>query len=303
MEKIIYLKLLQDYNDTLNCKTFIFIKKIIFYFRNFFCIISKKNVDNFIIWTLPFIRNIPKIKIEKIIIKELKNIEENFILVLSRELKKKEIYEILDKFDIKYINGNLAKKALIFKALEYINKLQNKESKNRNVAILVNKNININVFIIKRLALEYKSVKIVSKFSNEFRGVEKKLYNESGIALQFSNDYKKSLKNSSLIINLDYFEEEINKYCINTNAIIINTEKNLKIKTKFFEGILINSYNIEYLDKSIGKYCDFFESLDIYESLMNSNIFINEESIKVLNVIGNNGIIVEKELKNIGQKY
>ena len=299
MEKIIYIKLLEDYNDITTYKLPMFIKKIILYLKKFFSIMTKNKIEGFTIWTLPFEYIEFNFKIEKVIGKVLKNVEENSILVLSKDLKKKEIYEVLDKFDIKYVTGNIAKKELLFKVLEYINKIQNKEQKDRDVTILVDKNTARNMAIINRLALECKSIKIVSKASNGFRKLEEKLYNENGIAMQFSNNNRKSLKNSNLIINMDFNEEQINKYNINPNAIIINTENKVKIKAKFFNGILINSYNIEFLDRPISKDFKAFECLDIYESLMIANNSANEKSIKILNVIGNNGIIECEEMGTV----
>ena len=136
--------------------------------------------------------------------------------------------------------------------------------------------------------------------------MEEKLYNENGIAIQFSNSYKKSLKKSDIIINLDFCETDINEYEINTNAIIINTEDKLKIKTKLFNGIVVNSYNIKFVKtvnklNEIIKILDEFDNLFIYESIINSDnkYLLNDNNVKVINTIGNNGIILDKEFKNI----
>ena len=302
MKEIIYFKLVQDYNDMINYKIPVLIKKILFKLKKIFKIINKKKIQEATIWILPIEKNEFNYKIEKIIRNVLKRIDKNTILVLSKELKKKEIYEILEEFDIKYVTGKYAKKKLLFKALEYINKLQNIELKDRNITILVDKNIDNNTVIIKRLALECKSIKIVGEENNKFKKLEEKLYSEKGIAVQFSNNYRKSLKSSNIIINLDFNEEEIKKYNINPKAIIINTENNLKIKAKFFNGILINSYNIEFLDRTIGNDFKAFECIDIYESLMIANNSVNEKSITIINVIGNNGMIECEEIKKYASK-
>ena len=308
MCKFIYLKNVQDYEDIYRSKRVLFLKKMIFYFKNKFNIITKKNINNINIWILPYMKDISLKKLEKIIRKELINKE--IRLVLSSSLKKKEIIDIFDKYNIQYINGNLAKRELLFKVINYINKLQKKKQNEREITILTNEVTEENFNLITRIAFESKSIKIVSKYINKFKNLEEKLYNENGIAIQFSNSYRKSLKNVDIIINLDFTEVEINEYQINSKAIIINIENNLRIKTKSFSGIVVNSYNIDF-KKPIKEFQDIlkllkeFNSLDIYESILNSinKHLIKENNIKILNTIGNNGIILEKEFKNISQKY
>ena len=308
MCEFIYLKNVQDYEEICRFKRVLFLKKAIFYFKNKFNIITKKNINNINIWILPYMKDISLKKLEKIIRKELINKE--IRLVLSSSLKKKEIIDIFDKYNIQYINGNLAKRELLFKVINYINKLQKKKQNEREITILTNEVTEENFNLITRIAFESKSIKIVSKYINKFKNLEEKLYNENGIAIQFSNSYRKSLKNVDIIINLDFTEVEINEYQINSKAIIINIENNLRIKTKSFSGIVVNSYNIDF-KKPIKEFQDIlkllkeFNSLDIYESILNSinKHLIKENNIKILNTIGNNGIILEKEFKNISQKY
>ena len=82
----------------------------------------------------------------------------------------------------------------------------------------------------------------------------------------------------------------------------------MKIKSKSFNGIIINSYIIHFLKTiEIIKDMDFnsFEEINIYESLLldSDRNLINENTIKIVGIIGNNGIIPEKEFKNISQNY
>lgn len=303
MNKIIFIKETQDYDKISK------LKKILLSLKRKLNIVRKDKYDIFNIWTLPITGNITDKKFEKIIKKELKSklVNDNTLIVLSNELKSKETIKILDKYNIKYINGNLAKKKLIFKVINYINKMQNTKQNEREITILVNEAFDININLITKLAFESKSIKIVSKHINKFRNLEEKLYSENGIAIQFSNSYKKSLKNADIIINLDFSKLEINEYEIATKAIIINTENKLKIKSKLFNGIVINSYNIKFgkCSKNINSILQLlkdFNNLEIYESLLifgNSRYLLNGNSIKVLNTIGNNGIILENEFKNI----
>lgn len=299
MVKLVYVKLLNDYNDIANYKLPKCIKKLLLKIKRILRIITQKEIDGLIIWNLPFFKNEIGLKKEEIKMSILKKVREDNVLVLSKELKTTEIVDILDRYNIKYIKGKLAKKKLIFNVLEYISKLQNKNVKKREISILVSKDTQINIDLIIELANISRLVKIVNNGKNRFKKIEEKLYNEQGIAIQFSNNFKKSLKNADIIINLDFNEEEINKYSISSKAIIVNTEDNMKIKSKSFNGILINFYDIELIDKSIdNKFCDFY-LVDIYESLIITNKIIDKNKILIKSVIGNNGRILEKEFKNI----
>lgn len=298
MEKIIYVKIVENYNEIVKYKVPLILKKIIFYFKKLFNIVTKMQLNGNVLWILPFKDTIEIKKLEKIIVKDLNKIKENITVVLSSKLKKKEFINIINKYNIKYVKGNLAKKKLVFKILQYINTLQNTELNKRDIVVMANKDTNINIKIIERLAVESKSIKIVSKNNSKFKKLEQKLYNDKGIAIQFSNSYKKSLKNANIIINLDFNETEINEYYINSNAIIINTENKMKIKSNFFNGIIINSCKIHISQYNMSKE---FDNLDVYESLLigSSEYMLNENNIKIEKVIGTNGIILEKEFKNM----
>ena len=292
MEDIIYLKLVQDYEDALNSNKFIFFKKWIFKFKNSFNIVTKKRIGIFNFWVLAYKENIQNNKFERIIKKSFLN--KDIKLVLSDELNKEEVVKILHKYNVKFLNGNLAKKKLIFKVLEYINKMQTQKNSQREITVLVNENNKINLNILNRLAFESKSLKIVSQKICEFKKLEEKLYKENGIAIQFSNSYSKSLKKSEIIINLDFSEQLINEYEINKKAIIINTKDKIKIKSKMFNGVLINSVLIK-LPQNIKKikYMYEFNNLLVYESLIENNL--EDANVKILKLIGINGNIEKRD--------
>lgn len=83
------------------------------------------------------------------------------------------------------------------------------------------------------------------------------------------------------------------------NGIIVNVNQKVKIHKKSFSGINVNSYNINIPDeyKRNG-----FEDKEMYESALVrktqfQNIInkINEDNIEISSLIGNNGVINEKE--------
>ena len=127
--------------------------------------------------------------------------------------------------------------------------------------------------------------------------------------------YKKSLKKSKFIINLDFNQIEINEYEIFEKAIIINCIKDeIKIKSMLFNGTIINSYDIGYKKDFIDsfkqrKIYEDFSRLMLYASLIENkeNIFeicdkLEKDEVRIINLIGNSGIINKKELNNIHKK-
>ena len=315
-KKIIYLKEVDSYDDILKKeykKLPLFFKKIIFLFKNIFNIVTKKSEEEYNVWIIPIKEKYSNDKLEKILKKNLKI--NNNIYVISKELEKSNIYEIMDMYGIKYVIEEKVKKLLLISGLEYIAKLKKKDINSLDVTILVKDNSDINLFLIEEIAKLVKNLKIVSINIYKFRKLEEKLYNELGIAIQFSNSYKKSLERANIIINFDYSEIEINEYNICNNAIIINcTKDNIKIKSRLFEGININSYDIN-MNKEI---VNTFKKINIYENynklilyasiIEKDNDFlvsyndIEESKVSIIDFIGNKGIINNEEFKNITKK-
>lgn len=316
MEKIIYLKELNNYNEILKkeYKNFpLILKKIIFLFKNIFNIVTRKNIDGYNIWILPMKDKYSEDKIKNIIKNKFKI--DNNVYVISKELANNNIFRIMNEYGLKYITEGKAKRQLLIPVLQYISKLQKKDVNSLDLTLLVNDNSEMNLLLIEEISKIVKSIKIVSLNIYKFRKLEEKLYNEEGIAIQFSNSYKKSLEKSNLIINFDFSEIEINEYNICNNAIIINCYKeNIKIKARLFEGIIINSYDISLDKKIIQKFKDIdiyynYKNIILYASIIEKDknfitLYKNseEEKTKIMNLIGNNGIINKKEFKNIIKK-
>ena len=316
MKDIIYLKEVSNYDEILkkrSNKLPLFFKKIIFLYKNIFNIITKKNVEGYNIWTLPIT---DKYSISKInnLLKKIKPEHDN-IYVLSNELNNRQIHKIINEYNIQCITEEKLKKILITYILEYICNTQKKELNNLELTILVNNACEINMYIIEELAKTAKTLKIVSLNIYKFKNLEERLYNEYGIAIQFSNSYKKSLAKSKIIVNLDFCEIEINEYEICNSAIIINCiENNIKIKSRLFNGIVVNSCNIGLKKEIVNK----FKKINIYENynklMLYTSVIENEndittiyeqledDKISIINLIGNNGELNKKEFKILDKK-
>lgn len=298
MNKIVYLKEI-DKSLYLNKITL----KIQYWFKRVFNIIKKVKIENVEIWNLPIKSDDNIKKIQKVFAKLLNS--QNFY-VLSQNLENKKIYNVLNDKEIKYLKTGKIKKLLSIKILEYILSIQKKEIQNTEVNILVKESSNINSYIIEEIAKNALNVKIISNNIYKFKKIEEKLYDEYGIAIQFSNSYKKSLSKSNIIINLDFDEIDLNEYLIYDRAIIINCiNQNIKIKSKLFNGVVINSVNISFNQelkdkfKNLGLYNDF-SSLILLASVLEQENYktdINNYLVKIKNLYGNNGQISKNELK------
>lgn len=298
MKKIIYLK---EIKKTLHPDKITL--KIEYYFRRVFNIIKKEKIEDIEIWYLPININDKLKKIENAFDKIL-NMQNTY--VLAESLKNKKIYNILNAKKIEYLNTNKIKKVLSIQVLEYILSIQKREIQNSEVSILANDNSNINVYVIEKIARNALNVKIISNKIHKFKKLEEKLYNEHGIAIQFSNSYKKSLLKSNIIINLDFDEIDLNEYLIYDRAIIINcTNQNIKIKSKLFNGVVINNFNVNLKKDLIEK----FKKLEIYNNFSNIDLIasileqkdymtnLDDYSVKIKSLYGNNGQISKNELK------
>ena len=305
MKNIIYLKNVKNYEKLLTDKLKkmpVFAKKIIFKIYSFLKIISKRNLNGLEIWDLP----IENIQNEKEVIKAIKKLQKykDCIFVLSKDLNIRKVHKLFATLNVGYLEPSISKKVLLFEALKYINKVQGLKLDEMELTILVNNSSNLNVHLIEELSHKVRNIKIVSKNIYKFKKIEEKLYNEYGIAVQFSNSYRRSLLKSKIIVNFDFSQTDIDEYVINDRAMIINcTCNSIKVKSKLFNGIVVNSYKLKIKNILL---LDEFEDLLIYESRILAKNNINEifeeaeeNKASIIGFIGNNGAITKKELKSL----
>lgn len=291
----IYIKELKNDDELItNAKIPIFAKNIIIKFKKIFKIITIKNIDKY--HKLYIIHKKNKLKnIEKIIRKNRSS-----KIILSKELKKYD-----KQLNIKQENTKI--KYFIFHILKYIMKKIEMEIELQNLYILANEYNKENIEIIEFLIDKVKTVNITTSNINRYKNIEERAYERQAALITISNNKNKALKRAKYIINLDFDNEILSQYKINTNSIIINcTNKKIDV-LKYFQGIIIN--NIEIILKQSEKPKDLykeFDNIDIYESFEKEDIKyienirkIEENEVKIINLIGNNGIINIKEISNI----
>jgi hypothetical protein len=285
-----------------------FVKRIVIKIKKIFNIVEFSEDNGKTTITLPLfksnkIRNKKIIKIAQRINKKLydNNIEN---VVLSNYLEENEILkQKLYCQNINILDGRYLFYLLIPEIIEYILKRQKVKLQNGEVTLLINDFTQNNAKIITYIAQNVKRVNIVTNHSNKFKKIEDYLYNELGVILNITNNKSKSLSNANLIINIDFPEEIINKYEINSNAIIVNIFNEIKIRAKKFNGI-----NINYYKACIPKeyQIDSFQNNLVYESSIykysyeNARKDIIANKIRIKKLVGINGDISENEFcKNL----
>ena len=182
----------------------------------------------------------------------------------------------------------------------YIVNLKNIKKEDTEISILVNYITQNTLENIKKIARQYKRLNIVTNHIEKFKKIEEELYNKEGIMIIVTNNKKKSLSKSKIILNIDFPKELLNKYNIYENAILVNIRGNMKIARKRFNGITINDYEIKLnnLDYSQINNKNQYNIRDIYEASFYKTMpyreivkQINADKPEVTSLYGNNGAI------------
>ena len=249
--------------------------------------------DNTII--LPITKEIGNKKIEKLAQKTRKAIQKysnSKKIVLSKEMYNEQIYlNYLNTYGLEIQDGRWLFEILLPDTVEYI--IDKKKIEKTNISIMI-----IELENIKILAKKYKNINIVTNHIEKFRKLEKQLDENEGIIITITNNKKKSLMKSQIILNIDFPQELINKYNIYDDAVIVNLKGNIKINKKRFNGLNINNYEINFrFDKQNNKALNNKYYLkDLYQSELYKRQRISEikkqiknDKVVIKNLIINNG--------------
>ena len=267
--------------------------------------IQEENISGKDIFLLFIKENTKTKKSEKVITRLIKKLHDKKIkyIVLSNELLKNNILKenlINNKIDI--LDGRILYRILLSNIIDTICYYKNTNMQKEKITILVDETNEINLNNILEIAQKAKTVNIVTNFSYRFNKIINYLYEELGILIRISNNIKRDLVNSNIIINIDFNALMINRYYINTRAIILNIPPNIEIASKKFTGININSYNIIIPE---GYKLNNFDDKYVYEAAIKNKTIteiqkqIRKEKIKIKNLVGKNGIINKNEFLSI----
>lgn len=284
--------------------------KILQNIKYIFNIIDIKYDNNKKIYIIPILKHkkIKKNKLKKIVRRLNKKLRYNDIQEIALSEYLEEIDELKNELklngDIKILNGNRLFNYLIEEIVDYIANINNIRIDKLYMSILAD---NINDITLNNILLLAKKVKLLNIITNNIsrlKNIEEYLYNEFGIMIKISNNKRKDLLKSNIIINMDYQEELLNGYNINNKAIIVNVNEDVSIKSKKFNGININSFEINIpKDKKIMNFRDeiAYESM-IYGDFDSVKSILKKDHVTIKNLIGINGIIGKSEFINLLDK-
>lgn len=189
-------------------------------------------------------------------------------IILSKIIKKQELYcNYLNTYGFEISDGKWLWEILSCECIEYI--VQKKELVKQNIiiSVLVNEITEVTLENIKKLAKEYKRVNVVTNHIAKLKKVEEDILEQEGIMIVVTNNKKKSLLKSNIILNIDFPTELLYEYQIKEDAILMNIQGNVVVKKKRFNGVCINNYEIKKVNNL--EYEDienkFFQK-DIYEA-------------------------------------
>lgn len=244
------------------------------------------------------IKNASKLAVKTKKILDLANCNK---VIISKKIKQQQIYiNYLNSYNIEIVDGKWLFEVLTYEIIGYISKVKKIKKEELSVSILINKITEMSLYNIRKIAKNCKRVNIVTNHIELFKNLENQILDEDGIMLTITNNKKKSLSKSDIILNIDFPKELINQYNIYEDAIIVNIQGNIKIKKKRFNGICINDYEIQVLndeefdyDKDI-KYCkkEIYEA-NIYKKQPMENIIrkIQRDKVKIIELFGENTTI------------
>lgn len=170
----------------------------------------------------------------KNIVNKLKNAIGNNV-ILSKEIKKqKNLVNYLYSQNMNIIDGKWLFGILSDEAITYVVNKKKMKKEKLNVSILVNDVEDYVLENIKLIVRKYKRVNIVTNHLEKFKKIEKEIFEKDGIMVTVTNNKKKSLTKSNVILNYDFPTELINKYKIYDEAIVLNVKQNVSISSKRF---------------------------------------------------------------------
>ena len=249
--------------------------------------------------TVPICEKTTSKQIEKLaqktnkIINKLSNSKK---VVLSKKTQEEsQFVNYLNSYGIQIANGRWLFEILLTNIVEYL--INKKKIEKANISILINDLTEIELRNIKTLAIKYKTINIVTNHIEKFAKLEEQLQ-EEGVIITITNNKKKSLMKSNIIINVDFPKELLNKYRIKEDSNIINLRGKMKIIQKRFNGLNINNYEIDFRDdkKEICAYSGKFYLRDLYES----KLYKKQGIDAILQEINRDKIVIKKLYLNNG---
>lgn len=260
-----------------------------------------------------------KKSIQKRLVKKIYKLKIDAI-VFSKELEgkfKDDICEMLkldDNINVKMINGKKLMEYMEFDIMKYILEKQKHSMRQEDIYIIFKRDNSLNLNFLVRFIENFRMTNVVTNDIARLKNVQDNLLDNENILISVSNNKKKALRRAKYVLNVNLTTEELAKYNINRNAVIINIRENVKYSNPGFEGINVNYFDINVPDEFDEKFEQMgnnFDLVKLYESILIAENFgeastekvyekIARDEIQVKNVIGINGRISDEELERVG---
>ncbi len=272
------------------------VKYIVYIIKKIFCILTIREDK---ICVLPY-KRLKSHFIINIIAKILERTTKS--VVLSNYLF--SLYDVKQRFREKGIyiyDGKILNSYLWYDLICYIAKMRKEKSYKQEIFVLTNHPTKTDENNIIYLAKQLKRVNIVTSNIQYFKKLEEDLEERLGIAITISNNKRKSLSKAKIIVNFDFNEEEINQFNICPEAIILSLNNKIHIQSKLFNGINIHDYQVNYNNIFNSSNYRNFDKRILYESVIANEKYenvlkkIKQDNIKIVNLIGKNGVIHASE--------
>lgn len=306
-----YLNILKEKNSV-TAKLQYYILKIYYKFlakiKYIFNIITIKQIYDTYLFILPFNKIGNVLKLKKCCKKINKLMQQYNIqtIVIEEKLRKNEIFNKTIDGAIKKIHvldGRGIIPYLIKEIIEFIFERQNLKIEAEDLYICSKEANNICIENIYYLIHYFRTINVITPNIRRFQNIADQIEEQENTIITVTNNKKKSLKKSKLIINFDFTEKEIKQYTIFRDAIIITINENGFYESNTYSGIQIRKIGIDTSEKIK----DFFEEYNLtedcsmatlYESLINKkqNLeYIKEkmikDEVKITELYGKNGIL------------
>lgn len=227
-------------------------------------------------------------------------------LVFSEDLKeyKEEICKMMQDY-IVVINGRKVMEFLQFDIMKYILEMQNKDIRQEEVYIIFKKDNSLDLNFLKIFIENFRMTNIVTNDLERLKNVQDNLLYNDNILISVSNNKKKALKRAKYILNVNLSKEELEKYRINREAIIVNIKEDVQYDDISFAGINVRYLEIEFPDEYLERFERLgtkFDNVKLYESVLLKERMdkrkmeevqerIKNDGVRVTALIGNNGIL------------
>ena len=262
-----------------------------------------------------------KKSIQKRLVKKIYKLKIDAI-VFSKELEgkfKDDICEQLkldDNIRVQMLNGKKLMEYMEFDIMKYILEKQKHNMKQEDIYIIFKKDNSLNLNFLIKFIENFRMTNVVTNDITRLKNVQDNLLNNENILISVSNNKKKALRRAKYVLNVNLTTEELGKYNINRNAVIINIRENVKYSSSGFEGVNVNYFDINVPDEFEEKFEQIgndFDLVKLYESLLLAESFgefstekvyekIVRDEISISKIIGVNGKISDEELERVWLK-